>query len=313
MVGQFIRPTISYKSDSQTLTEFQEGAQLMNNPQLIATCWTSAGAVAPLDQPEVSPFAPLDRLQAIAETGWQGFGFGQDDLREVENTIGFEVLYARAQELGLTHIEIEIASGWWLPESSGWRENWELLLRAARVLHPAFIKVGTSFGEPLEDLSLLVEPMRKIAQEAVEAGTRIALEPLPFSMIASMPQGAELIALVDHPAAGLIVDYWHIFRANTSLEELSQTVPVGIIFGVELSDADNDIIGTLFEDTRDRRTLLTEGEQDVVGFIRTIQEMGYTGPWGVEILSSKHRERPLREGLVLARDSALKAFSLIAK
>lgn len=284
----------------------------MNTPQLIATCWTSAGAVAPLDNPEVSPFAPLARLDAIAETGWQGFGFGQDDLREVEKTIGFDVLYERAQQLGLSHIEIEIASGWWLSEETGWRENWELLLRAARQLKPAFIKVGTSFGDPLIDLTPLVEPMRTIADEAAAAGTKIALEPLPFSMIASMPQGAELIELVNHPAAGLIVDYWHIFRADTSLEEMARSVPLGIIFGVELSDAKNEIIGTLFEDTRDRRTLLTEGEQDVVGFIRTLLDMGYSGPWGVEILSSEHRARPLKEGLELARDSALRAFSQLS-
>lgn len=284
----------------------------MLSPVLIATCWTSAGAIAPLDVPETSPFSALDRIQAIAETGWGGFGFNQDDLRVVEETIGFSALYERAQELGLHHIEVEIASGWWLPEDTGWRENWEMLLRAAEGLKAKFIKVGTAFSEPLTDFSFLIEPMRQIATEASEVGTKIAIEPLPFSMIGSMPQGAELIQAVDHPAAGLVVDFWHVFRSPTTLEDLARKVPVDSILGVELSDAKNEIIGTLFEDTRDRRTLIGEGDQDVVGFIETLQKMGYSGAWGVEILSAEHRRRPLREGLEAAFESATNVFSQIS-
>ena len=67
-------------------------------------------------------------------------------------------------------------------------------------------------------------------------------------------------------------------------------------------------IGTLFEDTRDRRTLVGQGAQDVVGFIRAMREVGFAGPWGVEILSIEHRQRPLIEALTVARDTTLDAF-----
>ncbi|RZT66478.1 sugar phosphate isomerase/epimerase [Microcella alkaliphila] len=282
----------------------------MSVPPLVATCWTSAGAVMPMDQPELSPHSALERLTAIAITGWSGFGFSQDDLRQVEATIGFAAVRTAADQLGLTHIEVEIAGGWWGPDDRLWRPTWELLLRAAKALNAKFIKVGTAFGEPLKDIAPLVGPMRCIAEEAHAVGTTIALEPLPFAMIASMPQGADLIRAVDHPAAGLVVDYWHVFRANTSLDELAERVPVEMVFGVELSDAQHETVGTLFEDTRDRRTLLTEGAQDVPGFIRTIREMGYTGAWGVEILSAEHRARSLENGLALAHESAVRAFEM---
>jgi sugar phosphate isomerase/epimerase len=281
----------------------------MSEPRLVATCWTSAGNVAPLDEPEASPFAALDRVRAIAETGWSGYGFGQDDLRAVADTIGFQRLKDESDELGLRHIEVEIASGWWTADDRAWRPTWELLLEAARVLDAAFIKIGTAFGEPVEDLEPLVAPMRALAEEASDAGTRIALEPLPFAMVASMPQGADLVQRVDHPAAGLVVDFWHVFRAGTSLEELAQRVPVETIFGVELSDAHDEVVGTLFEDTRDNRTLLLEGAQDVAGFIRTLRQIGYDGPWGVEILSAEHRRRDLLDGLRQARESALASFA----
>lgn len=280
----------------------------MSAPRLVATCWTSAGDVGPLDTPERSPHGALDRVRAIAATGWQGFGFGQDDLAEVRETIGFDALRREIDAAGLEHVEVELAGGWWRAEEREWRPTWELLLEAADALDAEFIKVGTAFGDPVDDIGFLIEPMRRIAAEAAQVGTAIALEPLPFGLVGSMPQGAELIRAVDHPAAGLLVDFWHVFRAGTTLERLAETVPVETIFGVELSDAAETVRGTLFEDTRDNRALIGRGAQDVEGFIRTLREMGYARPWGVEILSREHRARPLEEALHLARATALEVF-----
>ncbi len=50
----------------------------------------------------------------------------------------------------------------------------------------------------------------------------MAIETMPFSIIATVPMGADIVAAADHPAVGLLVDAWHVFRADTSLEELSR-------------------------------------------------------------------------------------------
>jgi sugar phosphate isomerase/epimerase len=280
----------------------------MNTPDLVATCWTSAGSVAPLDDPETSPFSAVDRIRAVAATGWVGIGLGQDDLRVIRDTVGFPAIKAEIESAGLRHVEVELASGWWLEDDLGWRGTWELLLEAAHGLQASFVKVGTAFGSPVDDITPIVKPLRQIATEAAAVGTRVALEPLPFGLIGSMPQGADLIRAVGHPAAGLVVDFWHVFRVGTTLPQLVECLDSNIVFGVELSDAELESIGTLFEDTRDRRTLIGYGAQDVVGFIRAMREVGFEGPWGVEILSTQHRQRPLTEALTLARDSALKTF-----
>jgi sugar phosphate isomerase/epimerase len=277
-------------------------------PRLVATCWTSAGAAMPGRAPELSPFDAVERVRVAGETGWSGIGFGQDDLRRVRETIGFAALRESIEAAGLEHVEVELCSGWW-EEDPAWRETWELLLDAAEALGAAFIKVGTAHSAALEDLGPLVEPMRRLADQAQARGTRVALEPLPFAMVASIPQGAELVRRVGHPAAGLVVDFWHVFRAGTPLAELERCLTDGIVFGVELSDADDAVAGAdLFEDTRDHRRLIGEGEQDVAGFVETMRRVGFRGPWGVEILSREHRRRPLREALEVARDSALSAF-----
>lgn len=281
----------------------------MTEPELIATCWTSAGDAAPMRRSERSPFDPIERVRQVAATGWTGLGFVLDDLRAIRDTIGYDALADEISSAGLRHVEIELCSGWWKDSSSGWRGHWEELLEAAQALDAEFIKIGTDRAPAVEDIELFVSPLRNLAEEAASYGTKVALEPLPFGMIASIPHGAELIGRVDHPAAGLIVDFWHVFRAGTSLDELRRTVRAETVFGVELCDADDVVSGTLFEDTRDNRRLIGEGEQDVSSFIDVMQEIGFDGPWGVEILSVEHRSRPLGEALAAAIRSARQAFA----
>ncbi|MEW1823812.1 sugar phosphate isomerase/epimerase family protein [Arthrobacter sp. NPDC080031] len=280
-----------------------------STPELIATCWTSAGNIAPLNTPEISPVPIGERLEAIASTGWAGFGLAYDDLVAARDTIGFSGLKNLIDQAGFRHVEVELLTNWWDDSlSHEWMPQFELLLDAAEILGARFIKIGTAFGEPLDDLDFLVEPLRRLTREASKRGTRIALEPMPFSMVGSMPAAAELMRSVDMPECGLLVDYWHVFRAGTSLEELSRSVTAEQIFGVELNDADAEIKGTLFEDTRDNRRLCGEGDQDVTGFIDTLQAIGFKGPWGVEILSEKHRKRPVLDALQAARSTALACF-----
>ncbi len=278
--------------------------------ELVATCWTSAGTAAPLQGDETSPIPVLDRVSACADAGYVGMGFNQADLRKIKEGVGFEKLRAHADAAGIGPIEVELATDWWLPEESApWRETWSLLLEAATVLGAPWVKAGTSFGPAAPSVAPFVDPLRRLADEAVAAGTRVAVEPLPFALIASIPQGAELIRAVDHEGAGLVVDYWHVFRAGTTLAELESVLSPEMVLGVEICDADAEPKGTLFEDTRDNRRYPGEGAQDVAGFIRTMRRLGWNGPWGVEMLATEHRAMPLQEGLARTRDSVMNCFA----
>ena len=59
---------------------------------------------------------------------------------------------------------------------------------------------------------MLIDPLRDLADQAAERGTRIAIETMPFSAIATVPMGAEIVAAADHSAVGLLIDAWHVFR-----------------------------------------------------------------------------------------------------
>lgn len=275
---------------------------------LVATCWTTAGTARPLDASEVSEHDVLERIRAVAEGGWCGLGLAHQDLEHLRATRGLDTVARAAADAGITHVEVELIGDWWLPEAA-WRPRWDLLLEAADAFGSPFVKAGTAFSDPWADLSSLVPPLRRLAREAADHGLRVALEPLPFSMVGSLPAGADLVRAVDHPAAGLAVDFWHVFRAGTSLTELADCLTLDLVVAVELDDADAEPVGTLFEDTRDHRRYCGEGVQDVVGFIRVLDALGFPGPWGVEILSEEHRANSLTGGLRRARDTALACFA----
>ncbi|MEE6164351.1 MULTISPECIES: sugar phosphate isomerase/epimerase family protein [unclassified Mycolicibacterium] len=275
--------------------------------RLIATAWTSAGNTSPMLSPATSPVPITERIAAVAEAGYTGLGLVADDLAAVRDSIGFDALRALIADAGLTHIEIELIERWWLPRGSPGNSYGirELLFEAADILRPAFIKIGSELGPPTAHPETLIGPLRDLADQAAEHGTRIALETMPFSIISTVPLGADILTAAAHPGVGLLVDAWHVFRAGTSLDELRSALTPDMVFGVELDDAAADVAGSLFEDTVENRLLCGEGTFDLAGLVRALRDVGFDGPWGVEILSATFRTLPVREALKLAADSAV--------
>ena len=99
-------------------------------------------------------------------------------------------------------------------------------------------------------------------------------------------------------------------RAGSTPPAELATVPLQSIVGVELSDADPDQVGTLFEDTANRRRLCGQGSFDLRGCIRALRAAGWTGPWGVEILAEDFRRLPVREATAAAFTAAAAQLEL---
>lgn len=278
---------------------------------LVATAWTSAGDITPMHTPAISPVPIAERIHAIADAAYVGLGLIADDLAVVRDSLGFDRLRRLIADAGLRHVEIELIERWWIPRGAAGNSYAvrELLFEAAETLQPSFIKIGSELGARTTTPEVLIEPLRCLADEAVAHGTRIAIETMPFSLIETVPMGAEIVSAADHPAVGLLVDAWHVFRAGTSLDELRSALVPGMVFGAELNDAATAVTGSLFEDTVHRRLLCGEGSFDLTGLIAMLRELGFDGPWGVEILSSTFRELPVQQALKLAADSAWAVLS----
>jgi sugar phosphate isomerase/epimerase len=277
----------------------------VTDERLLATCWTTAGNAAPLRGDERSPIPIQERVEAAAAAGFRGIGLLHVDLMPALVQYGVRGLRALLDDNGIVDLELELLTDWWTdgPVRDRSDQVRRDLLDAAEALGAHHIKIGPDVtGSPYNHDRWVAE-FAALATDAVNAGTRVGLEFLPWSNIKTVHDGLRLVQAADSPAGGLVIDVWHTERAHTPPAELA-AVPLRYIVGVELDDADAEPIGTLFEDTVDRRRLCGEGSFDLPGIIDALRTAGWRGPWGVEILSEQHRHTPLHEAITTAYQTA---------
>src|SRR3954468_1745341 len=265
---------------------------------LLATCWTSAGDAAS-DRPDLrSPLSLRERVEAASAAGFRGFGLLSDDLPAAVAAYGLNGIRVLLADNGIAHLELEGIPYWWddgrhRVESDRVRQE---LLQAAEALGARHLKVTPDGDDGPWNRDLWTARFAALAAQAADVGARLGLEFFPWSNVKTLRDGLRLVVDSGHPAGGVIIDTWHVARAQTPASELAD-VPLDRIVGVELNDADAHAVGTLFEDTVHRRRYCGEGVFDLTGMISALRKAGWNGPWGVEILSDKHRAQPVREAL----------------
>jgi sugar phosphate isomerase/epimerase len=268
---------------------------MMNNPSrsdaLLSTCWTSAGDVMPIRNGDRSSIDIRDRVAAAAAAGFTGFGLAHSDLVVIRDSLGYAALADLFVEHGMTTVELEYADDWWTtgPRREAADRVRADLLDVAQSLGASHIKAGAGQRDDVCEPDRLREEFARLATDAANAGTRIALEPGAFSMMSTIAPAADLVRELDHPAGGLLVDIWHVYRSGMSYTEMKGVLPAGHLFAVEINDGKKEVIGTLYEDTFDNRLYCGQGDFDTAAFVRAIRDLGYNGHWGVEMMSIEHR------------------------
>ena len=282
----------------------------MPQPALLASCWTHAGDAAPQRGDEASPFELRERVEEIARAGWQGIGLVHADLRRAADGDGLAELASLIRVNGLEHVEIEFLGDWWTTGETRARSDAVRrdLLDAAGALGAATLKVSGDMSGVEMDRSRLIDSFGELSEQARAVGTRIALEPMPFSYFATIEEGAAFVSEVGHPAGGLIVDIWHVHRAGSSLGAVEAAIDPVHLFAVELNDASDPAPEDLWTDTVDHRRLPGEGDWDVPEFIRSMRRLGFDGPWGVEVLSDEQRAKSLHDAVTSAFEATIRVF-----
>ena len=258
--------------------------------------------------PATSPVPIAERITAVADAGFYGLGLIADDLVAIRDSIGFDALRTLISDAGLRHIEIELLERWWIPrgEAGNTYDARDLLFEAADVLAPVQIKIGSENGPATPDPLALAAPLRDLAEQAYAHGTRVAIETMPFSAIATVPDGCRNRfcrgSSGGRPAR----------RCLARLPGRHDSGPA-----TQYAAAGDDLrgrtrrchgpttVGTLFEDTVNNRLLCGEGSFDLTGLVALLRDLGFDGPWGVEILSTSYRALPVAQALRLAAKSAL--------
>ena len=189
------------------------------------------------------------------------------------------------------------------------REQCERLCRVAQTLACPSLQVvalNELQGEPWPDIRTKVgKSLAELADIAAPFGLKLALEPVTFTPLRSLPQALEVLDVAARDNVGLCLDTFHLWTAGTSWEEVAALDPTLIMVahisdvmprrGAEWSDADRDVL------PGDGILPLREG-------IQAIRATGYDDLWCVEMMGAYHWEW---DPFMLARELRQRADELL--
>ena len=259
------------------------------NIELMTLYWTTAG-VFPW-RAEISRFDFKDRVEAAARAGFKGIGLWHTDLEH-------DMLHRSLKEMkrildgnGVQCFELEFLTDWFVEggrreESDGRRRR---LLEAAEGLGAGHIKIGDFYSTPYV-MPRLVESFAALCKEAENAGTTVGFELMGSSMIDNLPDAITLVETAGAKNGGLILDIVQVENLGISFEQIRR-IPLQYLLGIELNDG--ALPGSPLYDPSRARRYCGEGDFDVKGLIHCVQQMGYTGPWAVEVMSEELAVQPL--------------------
>lgn len=281
-------------------------------PELLAACWTSAGNVVPFRGLTTSSVEVRDRIAAVAAAGYRGFGLTREDLVVARDTIGLKAVADCLRAHDIATVQLEWITNWWTDgelRTASDRARADLF-DACSILGVDNIKVGADDdGRPVS-YQQLCAGFDALADHGAETGVRIGFENTPFShWVKTTEQAITFVTDVANANGGLIVDIWHAYRGGSDYRVIPQTLPIEYVFGVELDDGSDSVVGTDLEDTFDNRLVCGDGVFDVPTFINQLRDLGWTGPWGIEHMSNEFRALSIEEALTRARDGALACFA----
>ena len=151
----------------------------------------------------------------------------------------------------------------------------------------------------------IIEAFAALCQEAEAYGATIGFEFMASAMLNNLKDSLAMVKTAGAKNGGLVLDIVHVVNLGITHEEMSQ-IPVQYLINLELNDG--TLPGSPRYDPSRARRLCGEGEFDIQGFIKCAFEMGYTGPWAVEVFSEELTGLSLEELNTRAYQTSMAQF-----
>jgi sugar phosphate isomerase/epimerase len=247
----------------------------------------------------------LDRLKPARAAGYAGVSVLPYEIEQLRaEGLRDADIRARVEDAGLAISELDAITTW-LPGEEPPATFPADLAAALRDNTPERV---CAMGESIGARSVTIveyygaTPGTDAAAEAFAAACDVAarhglllqLEFLPWTGIADLSTAWDIVRVADRANGGLLVDSWHVYRSGSTLEQLAR-VPGDKIVYVQLDDAPATPERDLADETQHRRLVPGRGDLDLVGLVRTLDRVGYRGPYGVEVFSDELVRRPVAD------------------
>ena len=232
------------------------------------TLWTTDDFVTRTAASAAAGFKAIG-LRPVDYTRAQSAGHTGRDLRRI------------LEEAELEVVELSALHGF--TDRAGSEAEEDTLVRMATELGGKYLMAT---GEITDSLDRTAEQFGSLCDRVRPLGLRVALEFTPWSTIPDAATAWEIVRRSGRGNGGVIVDAWHHFRGARSESQLL-AIPPDRVVALQVSDADEAVVGTLLDDTLHRRRLPGEGSFPLVDFFRTLEGNGVAAPISIEIISDE--------------------------
>jgi sugar phosphate isomerase/epimerase len=280
--------------------------------ELLALYWTISGPADVHVGREWSLFEWRDRCAEAARVGFQGLGLWHADIEHQLETRTLKEMKQIFDGAGLKYLQVEFLQDFWLPEGDPLREASDtrrrLLFDTAATFDAHHIKVGNIPGTPGE-LEQVTEAFAELCADAAEhTDAKVVYEFMPFDVnVRTLDTALAVVHGAGAPNGGLAIDTWHMAKLGIAPGELRR-VPPEYLTWIELSDGQLENMEDPIDEVVNHRRLPGEGEFDIPAYVAVCRELGYPGPWGVEVLSEELRSLPIEQEFERAYETTAAQF-----
>ena len=144
------------------------------------------------------------------------------------------------------------------------------------------------------DLERIVERYGELCEDAAHhTDALITYEFMPYDVnVTDVEKALRVVEGANAPNGGLALDTWHLGKLRLEPDDLRR-IPPRFLSWVELCDGPYEYAEDRLDEVINRRKLPGEGEFPLQGYIAVCRELGYDGPWGIEVLSEDLRSLPI--------------------
>jgi sugar phosphate isomerase/epimerase len=282
--------------------------------ELANAYWTSAGPVEVHFGREWSEFDFADRCAEAARVGFVGLGLWHADIEHQLESRSLADMRRILDDNGIRCYELEFLMDWFVGEGEDARKQSdrmrELLFDAGNELDAHHIKAGNIPGTPCE-MPRLKEAYAELCADAAErTSAKVLYEFMPFDVnVHSVESALEVIDGIEN--TGVVIDTWHMSKLGIAPDDLRK-FSVEQLGWIELSDGQFENMEDPIDEVINRRKLPGEGEFDIRGYVEVGLDVGYSEPWGVEVLSEELRALPMDEMYRRSYESAASQVEPVA-
>jgi sugar phosphate isomerase/epimerase len=160
-----------------------------------------------------------------------------------------------------------------------------------------------------DDLNLIAKDLKKLAMMAIPLGIKVAYEGLSWGRtVNEFTTAWDVVCRADCPNLGIGIDSFHIFAANSSLDDIEE-IDADRIFLAQLSDFMWHETPTFEERMTTARTFrVFPGEgvhsEQLADLVLRLERIGYRGDYSFEVFNDDYQQLPLETVAERARKSA---------